>query len=157
MPPSPCIPEAEWKEKKLDLVPGLGAVPLAKLTLPVVQRFLSEKLEAGNSPTLVSYLRVVLRAALAPAVKDDQLPRNPAATARPPKAEEREFTPLDPEEAVRLLKAAAGHRLEALITVALAVGLRSGEASALRWAEDIDFENATLTVHHTLQRQRSAV
>jgi integrase len=148
------IPETEWKDKKLDSVPGLGRVPLDKLTMQAVQRFLSQKVEAGNSPALVSYLRIVLRAALAPAVRDDQLRHNPAALARPPKVEKHEIVPLTPEEAGRLLNAAMGHRLEALFTVGLAIGLRSGECSALRWADDVDLENGTLTVHHTLQRKK---
>jgi len=41
--------------------------------------------------------------------------------------------------------------LEALFTVALAIGLRHGEALALQWPE-IDLKNGTLKVAHTLQR-----
>jgi hypothetical protein len=44
-----------------------------------------------------------------------------------------------------------GHRLEALFSVALALGLRQGEALGLRW-EDIDFNAGTLRVSHQLQR-----
>ena len=42
-------------------------------------------------------------------------------------------------------------RLEALYTVALAVGLRQGEALGLRW-EDVHLEAGTLSVKVTLQR-----
>jgi integrase len=44
-----------------------------------------------------------------------------------------------------------GDRLEALYSVALALGLRQGEALGLRW-EDIDFDAATLRVRRSLQR-----
>ena len=43
--------------------------------------------------------------------------------------------------------------MEALFTSALAVGLRSGECSALRWP-DIDLENGAIYVRHTLQRKK---
>jgi len=144
----------EIEQKGLDNVSSLGALPLAKLTLQVVQRWLNDKLKAGNSPSLVSDLRTVLRAAMAYAVRDDLLPRNTAALARPPRVVRREVAPFNPEQAGSFLKAAVGHRLEALFTCALAVGLRSGEASALRWQEDVDLEAGQVTVHHTLQRQK---
>ena len=59
--------------------------------------------------------------------------------------------PLSPEEARSLLDAVRVDRLEALYAVALALGLREGEAFGLQW-DDIDFENATLTVRHALLR-----
>jgi integrase len=39
----------------------------------------------------------------------------------------------------------------AVFSVALAIGLRLGEALGLRW-QDVDLEKGTLTVHQTLQR-----
>lgn len=42
-------------------------------------------------------------------------------------------------------------RLAALYTVALAVGLRQGEALALRW-EDVDLDMGTLLIRRTVQR-----
>lgn len=108
-------------------------VPISKLTLQRVQQFFNEKLSAGNSPALVRYLRVVLRIALNEAVQGDLIARNVAELATPPKAEKREIAPFTAEQAGLFLKAAMDHRLEALFTSALAVGLRSGECSALQW------------------------
>ena len=79
------IPPAEWKQKKLDAVPGLNDVPLSKLTLQCLQKYFNDKLEAGSSPALVRYLRTVLRIALNEAVKGDLIVRNVAALATPPK------------------------------------------------------------------------
>jgi len=145
------VPPAEWKKRKLDSVPGLKDVPLSKLTFQRVQQFFNEKLKAGNSPALVKYLRVVLRIALNEALKADLITRNVAELATPPRAEKREIMPFTPDQASRFLKAAMGHRLEALFTSALAVGLRSGECSGLRWS-DVDMDGAKITVRHTLQR-----
>jgi integrase len=152
---SKTVPADEWKERGLDAVPGLKDVPLSKLTLQRVQQFFNEKLTAGNSSALVKYLRVVLRVALNVALKGDLIARNVAELATPPKAEKREVAPFTPEQAGRFLKAAMGHRLEALFTSALAVGLRSGECSALRWP-DVDVEAGKVVVRHTLQRVKEA-
>ena len=40
---------------------------------------------------------------------------------------------LSKEQAQKLLEAAKGHRLEILLTVALATGMRKGELLPLRW------------------------
>jgi integrase len=151
---SKTVPADEWKKRKLDAIPGLKNVPLSKLTLQHVQQFFNEKLNAGNSPALVKYLRVVLRIALNEALKGDLVARNVAELATPPKVERREIVPFTAEQAGRFLKAAMGHRLEALFTCGLAVGLRSGECSALQWA-DIDMDTGKLTVRHTLQRVKA--
>jgi integrase len=58
---------------------------------------------------------------------------------------------LAPAEAKQLLAAAEDDRLGALYSVALALGLRQGEALGLSW-EDIDFESRRLHVRHGLQR-----
>jgi integrase len=146
------VPADQWKKHGLDAVPGLKDVRLSKLTVQHVQQFLNDKLKAGNSPALVRYLRVVLRLPLNEAVKSDLIPRNVAALATPPKVERPEVVPFTPGQAGQFMKAAMGHRLEALFTSALAVGLRSGECSALRWP-DIDLDKGTVTVRHTLQRK----
>ena len=147
------VPEDEWQEHRLDAVPGLGAIRLSKLSLQDVQRFFNNKLKAGNSPALVRYLRVVLRVALNQAVKAELVTRNVAALATPPLVERKEITPFTSDQASRFLKAALGHRHEALFTAGLAVGLRSGECSALRWP-DLDLDEGTVTVRHTLQRKK---
>jgi integrase len=55
------------------------------------------------------------------------------------------------EETKAFLIACKGDRLEALFTVALAIGLRQGEALGLRW-EDVDWESGVLHVRRSLQR-----
>jgi len=63
---------------------------------------------------------------------------------------------LDTDQARRLLDQVASDRLEALYSVALALGLRQGEALGLGWSS-IDFENSTLSVSRALQRQASTL
>jgi integrase len=97
-------------------------------------------MSAGNSPTLVKYLRVVLRIALNAALKSDRIARNAAELATPPNSEKREVSPFTPEQAGRFLNAAVGHRIEALFTVGLAVG------PMWTWTP------GRVAVRHTLQR-----
>jgi integrase len=55
------------------------------------------------------------------------------------------------DEVRRLLDAVKGDRLEAIVTVALALGLRRAEILGLRW-EDIDLDRRTLTVRNRVNR-----
>jgi integrase len=52
----------------------------------------------------------------------------------------------------RILEAALPLRERVLICLALSLGLRRGELAGLRW-QDIDFENLTITIHHSLVDQ----
>jgi integrase len=77
--------------------------------------------------------------------------RNAATLIDAPRINAREVRPLSPEESRTFLKALEAHPLEAFFTVALACGLRLGEALALQWP-DIDLEKGTLQVRRALQR-----
>ncbi|MEN6608481.1 MAG: site-specific integrase, partial [Bryobacteraceae bacterium] len=57
------------------------------------------------------------------------------------------------DDAKRFLEAIKGDRHEALYRVGVSVGLRQGEAFALRW-QDVDFEAGTLSVRHTLHKYK---
>jgi integrase len=133
------------------ILPGLGSQPLVKLTPQQLEAFFNQKRMAGLSSQTVQHLRTILRAALNDAVKWNLVPRNVAVLVDGPRVPHHDIQPLTPEEARRLLEAVATHRLGALFSVALAVGLRQGEALGLRW-EDVDLEAGTLTVRKTLQR-----
>ena len=133
------------------LAAELGRRPLIKLSPQDVRVFMKRKSEQGLSAKTVKHLRDTLRAALNVAVKDALIVRNVAAMVRPPRPEEREMTAFKPDEARRFLDAVQDHRLEALFSVALCVGLRQGEILGLRWV-DVDFENKRLTVRYQLQR-----
>jgi len=137
---------------RLHLIPGLGRIPLAKLTPADVQAFLNAKLESGLSPRRVQYLHAVLRRALGVAERWGLVSRNVAKLVDPPRVPRHEIEPLTPEQARRLIEAAAEDRLRALWVTALATGLRQGELLALRW-EDVDLDGRkTLRVRHTLAR-----
>lgn len=133
------------------IAPDLGKIKLAKLSPQDIQKLMNSKLKSGLSPRTVQYIHAVIRRALVQACKWQLVPRNVAKLVDPPRVQHFEVQPLSPEQARMLIEAAKGDRLEALYTVAVALGLRRGECLALRW-EDIDLETGTLRVRHTLQR-----
>ncbi len=141
---------------RVHLAPGLGQLPLARLSPQHVQTFLNAKSASGLSPRTVGYLRAVLRQALGQAERWGMVTRNVARLAEPPRIPRREVSPLSPEEARRFLDAIRGDRLEALYLVALGVGLRQGEILGLAWS-DVDLEASTVTVRHALQRVDGAL
>jgi integrase len=132
------------------ILPEIGNVRLARLSPQQVQRLINHRLESGLSPQSVLYVRGVLRRALNEALRWGLVARNVAALVQPPRVRRYEITPLDAEQAQRLLTAIRGDRLEALFSVALAVGLRQGEALGLRW-DDVDLDTGVLRVRHALQ------
>lgn len=96
------------------------------------------------------YLRCILSAALAHAVREDELPRNAASAVRLGEVRPN-FQPFTAGEARAFLKVAKNSRLGPLYELALRTGLRRGELLGLRWA-DLDLVAGDLHVRQTLQR-----
>jgi integrase len=135
------------------IVPVFGKMKLSKLDTPNIQALYTAKLQDGLKPSSVRYIHSVLHCALEKAVELRLIPRNSAASARPPKIRQEEITPLDVEQARALLEAAKGDRFECLYVLSLMCGLRMGESLGLKWS-DIDLEAGSLRVHRQLQRVR---
>ena len=131
------------------LIPGLGHIPVQKLTPEKVQAFYAQKLKEGKSPRTVQFIHAVLHQALENAVKWNLVPRNVAKLVTLPRVERYEARTLTVEQARQLLEAARGSPLEVMILVALNTGMRRGELSALRW-DDIDIQNGVIFVHRTV-------
>ena len=148
---SPKTYDSYEETVRLHIIPDLGKKQLIKLSAPDVQRLLRRKEESGLSPRSVAYIRTVLRIALARAVKWDLAPRNVAALVDAPRVRQKERVTCSHEEAMVFRDHVESDRLGALFSVALAIGLRKGEALGLRW-NDIDFEREELRVRNQLQR-----
>jgi integrase len=136
---------------RLHINPALEHLRLDKLRPQDVQLLLNRLRASGLSPATVNQTRRVLRRALEQARQWRLIRENPVDLTAPPKAAAPEWRILTPEQARTLLSETAANRLSALYTLSLTLGLRQGEALALRW-RDIDLEAQTLTVQHQLQR-----
>jgi integrase len=136
---------------RVHIIPSIGRIRLARLSVADVETMLRAKSATGLSPRRVAMVRAVLRRALGRAVKQRLVADNVAALADGPKQERHEIQPFTPAEARTFLEAAKGHRFEAAFVTALMTGLRSGELRGLEWA-DVNLDTRTLTVRKGLQK-----
>jgi integrase len=133
------------------IIPALGHIPLQRLNPQQLQAFYASKLNEGLSLRRVRGLHSVLHSALAIAMKWNLVGRNVCDLVSPPVPKRHEIQPLTLEQAQRLLQAAREHKLETLLTLALATGMRRGELLGLRW-QDVDFEAGCLHVRRSVGR-----
>ena len=133
------------------LIPAFGNIPVQKLTPDKIRAFYRQKIDEGSKPRTVGVLHAVLRWALSDAVKQGLVARNVATLVTPPRIDRYDAQTLTIEQAEKLLEAARGSRLDALLILALTTGMRRGELLALRW-EDVDFNQSLVSVHRTMAR-----
>lgn len=136
---------------RLHLAPALGRRLLSKVTVADVDALWAVKREAGYSANSIRIMRAVLRKALGQAERESLVVRNVAALSAAPRLRGTEGRTLTVEQARMLLATVEGERLQALVVVMLAFGLRRGEALAVRWA-DLDWGAGTLGVTHGVKR-----
>ena len=154
----PSTAESYASLTRQHLIPGLGHHRLDALTATHIRAFLRDKRDQVSPRTkrplsgrTLQYLHAVLRLALEQARRDDLVVRNVAGLVAGPQVAREEVEPLTPAEVAQLLQAASEDRLSALWLLLVALGLRRGEALALRW-DDVDLDRAVLRVRGTLQR-----
>jgi integrase len=112
----------------------LGSVKLTSLTAGAVQKALAN-LATQRSTRTVQIAHNVLVRAIRQAERDDLVGRNVAVLVKSPKGQlsGRPSKSLTLEQALALMAAARGTRLEAYIVLSLLSGMRTEEARALRW------------------------
>jgi integrase len=111
------------------------------------------RLEAdGLSPTTALLHHRVTSRALKVAMQRGRVTRNVATLVDAPTARRDEVQPLTAAEARRILDVAGELPNGTRWSVALALGLRQGEALGLLW-DSVDLDSGTLTVRRALQRQ----
>lgn len=117
------------------LIPGIGAHRLERLESEHIERLYARlRKEGAKSPTLLQVHRT-LRAALNEAEKRERITRNPIRVVRSPRAADTEIEPLAVDDAQAILSVAQGRRNGVRWAVALALGLRQGEALGLKWPD----------------------
>jgi integrase len=140
---------------RVHLTPGLGAHRLTKLEPEHIERFYKKMRAAGSKPATVHQTHRTLRTALNVAVRRRHLTENPARLAEVPTPDDEEIEPYSLEEIARLLEAAVNRRHPVRWYLALAIGLRQGEALGLKWS-DIDLKNGVVRVRRSRLRPKYA-
>ncbi|MEW2084577.1 site-specific integrase [Streptomyces sp. NPDC005283] len=124
---------------RVHLVPGLGAHRLDRLEPEHLESFYGRMQENGSAAGTAHHVHRTMRVALGEAVRRGHVAINAAEIARAPRLEEEDIEPYDIEEVQRLLLEASKLRNSARWVIALALGLRQGEALGLQW-EDVDLD-----------------
>ena len=147
------------------IVPGIGDVPLDKLTTIQIQRFYNNLQKSGRvqrknfpelrdkslSPRVVRGVHTLLHNCLEQAVAERLILTNPAQGCKLPQLEKKEMKIL-PQEKIGMYLAEAERRgLLAAFYLELTTGLRRGELLALQWT-DLDGESKTLSVTKQVNR-----
>jgi integrase len=135
------------------LIPGIGAHRLERLTPEHAEKLYAKMQRGGLSAGTAHHVHRTLRNALNEAVRRDHLARNPILLAKAPRLNEEEIDPYGIEEIQRLLRAVSNRRNGARWVVALALGLRQGEALGLKWS-DVDLDQGTLRIRRGRLRPR---
>lgn len=136
------------------IIPGIGAHRLDRLAPEHLEKLYAKIQRAGKSAGTAHHVHRTVRTALNVAVRRGYLTSNPATLAKAPTLSEEEVEPYEIEEVKRLLKAAdALPRNSARWAVALALGLRQGEALGLKW-DDMDLDKGILRVRRGRQRPK---
>ena len=142
---------------ELHIIPRLGDIPLKKLTGRDLQWLYKDLQEHGRlreaqkgkqpglSDSTIRGIHTMLHNALARAVKERLILRNPANDCIPPKIPKHEMKILPPEQIKSYLTAADQRGVLPMFYLELISGLRKGELVALQWS-DLDVENKTISV-----------
>ena len=134
------------------IVEHLGTKSLRTLTREDVYRLYSQLVETGLSSAAIENIHVVLRSALAQAVKWDLLSQNPTDEVQPPKSSApKERAVLTRPQLQQLLAAADHHRLRGLWIVLAFTGIRKGEALGLQWP-DVDWDHRIISIRRALKK-----
>jgi integrase len=137
----------------LYLVPALDAKSLARPSVPAVQIFLNQQLEAGDSVRKVQAMRSVLSAAPSRAIREELITRNVARHIELPEWRRNTFRPWTAEEAKRFIATSKADPLHSAFVLLIVYGLRRGEVLGLSW-DGVDFDAGIIHVRQQIQRVR---
>lgn len=134
--------------------PTLGKTRIQKIEKRAVVQ-LQQELAKTLSAAMVNAVLVVLKSVLNGAVEDEIIGKNPAATVKPlrtddrPRASETIHRALTREEQQAFLQEAKSEWLYEFFCFSLCTGMRLNEITALKWS-DIDYINNVIHVTKTV-------
>jgi integrase len=140
------------------LIPRLGRIRLVKLSPADVRGMLASMNSDGYSSNTQRLARAALRRALRVAEAESYVQRNVAALTDGVKLDTKIGRTMTPDQMRILLSSVLGDRIEPVLHVLLATGLRRSEVLGLCWSDiDLSVSPATIQVSHALKREKSGL
>ena len=136
---------------QLYIVPGIGKHRIDRLAAEHLDKLYLDLLRRPLASSTVLQVHRIISRALQVAMQREIITRNVATLLDAPSAEEIEIEPLTRDEARAVLVEAERRRNGCRWSVALAMGLRQGEALGLRWAY-LDLDEGVMQIWWQLQR-----
>ena len=140
---------------RLYINPGLGHIPLNRLTAKDMQQFFvwlktegradQSDGKTGLADSQLRNIHSLCRRALEKAVSENLIPQNPASGCKLPPAQKGEMNILSRESMQKLLIQAKEEKYYELFLLEFATGLRLGELTALQW-EDLNLTTGELRI-----------
>ena len=138
------------------VLPYLGKIKLKDLRPDTIQLFYDRLLKEKVGEYTINKIHTMLHGALEQAVKIGLASRNAADAAIPPRPHSKEMQFLDENQVSQMLLAARGSRMEAILHLAVATGMRQMELLGLKWT-DLDWVKQTLRIERQLERSDSGM
>lgn len=153
---SPTTYESYQKIIDRYIKPILGHMPLEDLNPIMIQKWVNS-LSNGDyinsngalKPQTVKNIFLRLSSAMDKAVELKLITESPCKYTQLPKLVKYNATVFDDAELKKFLNAIKGHELETPMMILLMLGLRRGEAIALRW-KCIDWDNKTINITESM-------
>jgi len=134
---------------KTHISPGLGHIPLQKLTPYQIQQYYTKSMrENGLSPNSVHKHHILLHTALKLAYRQGVLAENPGNKVEAPRERPPRQVYYTPDQLRILFQAAKGTWLEVVVKLGGYLGLRRGEICGLRW-ENVDMARRLIRIQVT--------
>ncbi|SDJ21775.1 Phage integrase, N-terminal SAM-like domain [Actinokineospora alba] len=133
------------------LIPRIGKHRMDKIEPEHFEKVYAALIKAGNKPGMAHHVHRTARIAFGEARRRKVITEQPFDLVKPPRLDEEEVEPFEPEEIQALMAAAMNRRNGVRFILALALGTRKGETLGFKWSR---LNKTTKLLRVSKQRQR---
>lgn len=131
------------------IVPALGSKAIDKLTMDDLESLYARMAKAGLSGSTQRQTHSIIRTALKHAVWRGHVGRNVATLVQPPQRAKPQTTTMSEADLKAVIAALEGDQFQARWHLALDLGMRPGEATALEW-KHVNFRDSTIRIEQEI-------
>jgi len=153
---SPKTHERYSTMARANLIPVIGAIPIAKVSPMQISGAYATMIRNGLAPATVTHVHRLLSQAFKHAVRWRVLPTNPCNDVSPPRVERREPRVWNTQTMAAALDLAHGWQCHVPILLASLCGMRLGEIAALRWRH-VDLDRGLIAIVEAAEQTTTGV